>query len=96
MSGAVECAFCRSLRVRHDVGGDVATGTVKWFNESRGYGFITPSSGGDDVFAHYSAILMEGFKTLHEGQQVEFGIENGPRGPEATRIKALSSAFVGQ
>lgn len=74
----------------------MATGTVKWFNESRGYGFITPSSGGDDVFAHYSAILMDGFKTLHEGQQVEFGIENGPRGPEATRIKALSSALAGQ
>lgn len=71
------------------------TGTVKWFNESRGYGFITPSSGGDDVFAHYSAIVMEGFKTLHEGQQVEFGVENGPRGPEATRIKALPGAFAG-
>lgn len=65
------------------------TGIVKWFNESRGYGFITPSSGGDDVFAHYSAILMDGFKTLHEGQQVEFGVEDGPRGPEATRIKAM-------
>lgn len=73
----------------------MATGTVKWFNESRGYGFITPSSGGDDVFAHYSAIVMDGFRTLHEGQQVEFGIENGPRGPEATRIKALPSAFAG-
>ena len=47
-------------------------GTVKWFNASKGYGFITPTDGGDDVFAHYSAIEMEGYKTLKEGQQVEF------------------------
>jgi cold shock CspA family protein len=67
----------------------VPTGIVKWFNESRGYGFITPNSGGDDVFAHYSAIVMDGYKTLHEGQQVEFGIEDGPRGPEAIRIRAI-------
>lgn len=66
------------------------TGIVKWFNVSRGYGFITPATGGDDVFAHYSAILMEGYKTLLEGQRVEFGVEHGPRGPEATRIKALN------
>ncbi len=65
------------------------TGIVKWFNESRGYGFITPSSGGDDVFVHYSAILMDGYKTLYEGQQVEFGIEDGPRGPEAIHIRAV-------
>lgn len=66
------------------------TGIVKWFNVTRGYGFITPTSGGDDVFAHYSAILMEGYKALQEGQQVEFGIEQGPRGPEATRIKTVN------
>ena len=65
------------------------TGIVKWFSESRGYGFIAPQSGGDDVFAHYSAIEMDGFRTLREGQQVEFLREDGPKGPEASRIRAV-------
>jgi CspA family cold shock protein len=65
------------------------TGVVKWFSESRGYGFIAPSSGGDDVFAHYSAIEMDGYKTLREGQQVEFVQEDGPKGPEACKIRAI-------
>ncbi len=71
--------------------GDVMpTGTVKWFNASKGYGFITPTDGGDDVFAHYSAIEMEGYKTLKEGQQVEFEIQEGPKGPQASHIRAAA------
>lgn len=69
----------------------MTTGTVKWFNTTKGYGFITPTDGGDDVFAHYSAIEMEGYKTLKEGQQVEFEIQDGPKGPQASHIRALET-----
>jgi len=68
----------------------MATGIVKWFNASKGYGFISPSSGGDDVFAHFSAIDMDGYKTLKEGQQVEYEIQESPKGPQATHIRNLS------
>jgi CspA family cold shock protein len=68
----------------------MATGTVKWFNASKGYGFISPNNGGDDVFAHFSAIEMDGYKTLKEGQNVEFEIQQGPKGPQATHIRALA------
>jgi len=68
----------------------MATGTVKWFNASKGYGFISPSTGGDDVFAHFSAIVMDGYKTLKEGQQVEFDIQTGPKGPQASNIRSIS------
>ena len=64
------------------------TGTVKWFNGSKGYGFIS-REGGDDVFVHYSAIETEGFRNLEEGQRVEFTIERGPKGLQATRVVAL-------
>ena len=67
----------------------MSVGTVKWFNASKGYGFITPSDGGDDVFAHYSAIEMEGYKTLKEGQQVECEVQEGPKGPQASHIRSL-------
>jgi len=62
-------------------------GTVKWFNAAKGFGFITPTDGGDDVFAHYSAIDMDGYKTLAEGQEVEYDLEKGERGPKATKIR---------
>ena len=67
---------------------DRVTGTVKWFNNSKGYGFIS-REGGEDVFVHYSAIEGEGFRSLTEGQQVEFEVEEGPKGLQAVRVRAL-------
>jgi CspA family cold shock protein len=67
----------------------MATGTVKWFNDSKGFGFITPDDGGKDLFAHHSEIQMNGFKTLQERQRVEFEVQNGPKGPAASRIRAI-------
>lgn len=66
----------------------MTTGTVKWFNESKGFGFITPADGGKDVFVHFSAIQAEGFKVLAEGQAVSFNVEDGPKGPQATNVTA--------
>jgi CspA family cold shock protein len=65
--------------------GSELKGTVKWFNESKGYGFISPEEG-KDVFVHFSEIKMEGFKTLSEGQVVQFEVTNGPKGPQATNV----------
>ena len=64
------------------------TGTVKWFNDAKGYGFITPDDGGEDLFAHFSAIQMSGFKTLKEGQKVQFEVTLGPKGKQASNIQA--------
>lgn len=64
----------------------MATGTVKWFNESKGFGFIAQDEGGDDVFVHFSTIQGEGFKTLTEGQKVSYEVEAGPKGPQATNV----------
>ncbi len=66
----------------------MATGTVKWFNDSKGFGFITPENGGNDLFAHFSAIQGSGFKTLTEGQRVTFDVTNGPKGQQASNIRA--------
>jgi len=68
---------------------DRITGTVKWFNAAKGYGFLSQESG-TDVFVHYTAIQTEGYRTLHEGQQVEFSIEEGPKGLQAVNVVALS------
>ncbi|UCV03076.1 cold-shock protein [Dechloromonas denitrificans] len=65
----------------------MATGTVKWFNDSKGFGFITPDQGGEDLFAHFSAIVSSGFKTLAEGQKVSFDVTTGPKGLQASNIK---------
>ena len=66
----------------------MATGTVKWFNESKGFGFITPEDGGKDLFAHFSAIQNQGLKTLAEGQRVSFDVTTGPKGLQASNIKS--------
>ncbi|MCC2605951.1 transcription antiterminator/RNA stability regulator CspE [Planctobacterium marinum] len=62
------------------------TGVVKWFNEDKGFGFLTPSDGGKDVFVHFRSIASEGFKTLIEGQRVKFNVEQGQKGPQATNV----------
>jgi len=69
----------------------VASGTVKWFSDQKGYGFIEPEDGSKDIFVHYSAIEGEGFRTLHEGQKVEFETGDGRNGPEARDVKVVSS-----
>jgi CspA family cold shock protein len=68
----------------------MSTGKVKWFNESKGYGFIEPDGGGRDIFVHYSAIQGEGYKTLSEGQPVEFEVTQGDKGPQAANVMKAS------
>jgi CspA family cold shock protein len=65
----------------------MSNGTVKWFNESKGYGFISPEDGSKDVFVHFNSIVGEGFKSLAEGQAVSFQVENGPKGLQAAKVQ---------
>jgi cold shock CspA family protein len=67
----------------------MATGTVKWFNDTKGFGFITPDGGGEDLFAHVSEIQGDGFKSLRENQKVSFEVKQGPKGKQAANIKPL-------
>ncbi|MCH9828153.1 MAG: cold-shock protein [Pseudomonadota bacterium] len=68
---------------------NVSSGSVKWFNDAKGFGFITPSDGGEDLFAHFKEIQGDGFKSLAEGQQVEFVAARGPKGMQATQIRPV-------
>ena len=69
------------------IGNVMATGIVKWFNDSKGFGFITPDEGGDDLFAHFSAIVDSGYKSLKENERVSFDVTDGPKGKQASNIQ---------
>jgi len=73
----------------------MAVGTVKWFNDAKGFGFIEPEGGGPDVFAHFSAVQMDGFRTLKQGSQVTYDLVQGPKGNLAQNIRAVESAETG-
>jgi CspA family cold shock protein len=74
----------------HEQGRPMATGTVKWFNDAKGFGFITQDGGGEDVFCHHTAIQSDGFRTLSEGQKVEFDVNKGPKGLQAANVRVIS------
>jgi cold shock protein len=88
----MRCAARPSLRREYAM----AIGTVKWFNDAKGFGFIEPEAGGEDVFAHFSAIQMEGFRTLKQGGRVRFEIVQGPKGQLAQNIAAIDASEVTQ
>ena len=78
-----------AARILNRLKGNSINGQVKWFNENKGFGFITPSNGSADVFVHLSAIKSDDFRTLHEGQNVKFEIQNGPKGPTAQNVQLV-------
>ena len=80
--------FHRGASLNSEVNGSMAQGTVKWFNDAKGYGFIT-QEGGEDVFVHYSAIQAQGFKSLAEGDKVEFEVTRGPKGLQAANVRKV-------
>jgi CspA family cold shock protein len=82
-----DTAASAGLRTRIQQEFQVASGTVKWFNEAKGFGFITQADGGEDVFVHFSAIGGEGFKTLAEGESLEFDVTRGPKGLQAANVR---------
>lgn len=71
------------------LGRNMATGIVKWFNDAKGFGFITPDDGGEDLFAHFSEVRADGFKSLQENQKVSFDVKQGPKGKQASNITAI-------
>ena len=74
----------------------MSTGTVKWFNNAKGYGFVTPDDGNQDVFIHFSAIEMDGYKTLKEGQKIQFEVSEGPKGLHAAHVQEAPGAAVSE
>jgi CspA family cold shock protein len=84
MSGVItrKCMIARENQ-------QMATGTVKWFNDAKGFGFITPDGGGEDLFAHFSEVNADGFKSLQENQKVSFEVKQGPKGKQASNIQPL-------
>jgi cold shock protein len=84
---AVSCFLAFAAQVR---GGEMPTGTVKWFSNDKGYGFITPDDGSNDVFVHFSSIEGDGYRSLEEGAKVEYETEQGPKGPAATGVKQVA------
>jgi CspA family cold shock protein len=82
-------ARARSLDRKFAKEEEMSTGTVKWFNDSKGFGFITQDDGGEDVFCHHTAIKAEGFRTLAEGQKVSFEVTKGPKGLQAQNVQPV-------
>lgn len=72
----------------------MVNGVVKWFNNAKGYGFVTPDEGEQDIFVHFSAIEMEGYRTLKEGQRVQFEVEEGPKGLHALKLQSIQTAVA--
>jgi CspA family cold shock protein len=102
---SLENQFWRAAKQAHDIKdirievplreeSTMVTGVVKWFNNAKGYGFVTPDEGEQDIFVHFSAIEMDGYRTLKEGQRVEFEVEQGPKGLHALKLHSVQSAVA--
>jgi CspA family cold shock protein len=88
-SASLRRAYSRALQLQKEIDMTTETGTVKWFNEGKGFGFIAPDGGGKDLFAHFKEIQGSGFKTLTENQRVQFEVTQGQKGPQASNIRSL-------